>query len=215
MRVTKYEHAMQVVEKDGAALVIDPGAFSRPLDGLTGVAAVVITHQHPDHVEPQRLAALLAADPDAVVVAPRGVADALEGSPAAAAVRVVADGDELEVGPFRLRIAGAAHAVIHSSIPVVDNIGVLVDHLLFYPGDAFTVPGFRVDTLALPSAAPWMRLAEAMDYIAAIAPRRAFPVHDAVLSDAGRGVHWDRLRAATEQAGGEFVALAPGEHLDL
>lgn len=68
---------------------------------------------------------------------------------------VVHTGDTVEAEPFTLRFFGGTHAVIHASIPVVDNLGVLIDDELYYAGDSFTVPeGVDVDVLAVPAGAP-------------------------------------------------------------
>ena len=39
-----------------------------------------------------------------------------------------------------------------------------------------------MEVLGLPTAAPWLKLSEAVDLLRAVRPRLAFPVHDAVLS---------------------------------
>ena len=128
----------------------------------------------------------------------------------------MAAGDEVTVGPFRLRFFGGEHAQIHASIPIIDNVGVLVNDVLYYGGDSFEVPeGVEVQVLAAPAAAPWMKLSESMDYVEAVAPRRAFPTHEMLLSQAGKALTNTRLAWATEQGGGEFVALEPGDTLDL
>jgi len=106
--------------------------------------------------------------------------------------------------------------VIHSSIPIVDNVGVLVNDALYYPGDSFTVPeGVEVDVLAAPVGAPWLKIGEAIDFVLAVRPRRAFATHEMVLSTAGKAMGGDRLKWAAEQGGGEYVALEPGDTLDL
>ncbi|OEI69420.1 MBL fold metallo-hydrolase [Curtobacterium sp. ER1/6] len=210
MEVTKLEHACQVVTVDDARLVLDPGGFTRPVDA-TGVVAVVVTHAHPDHVTPEQVRGILDRNPDAVVLGPAGVADALAG--AGIPVDVVTDGDHRTVGPFALDFHGTRHNVIHASVPVVDNTGVLVDGRLFHPGDAYTVPGVPVEVLAAPVGAPWLKVGEMMDWIAAVAPRRAFPVHEATLSEVGLGMHIDRQREALGE--GELVVLRPGETLTL
>jgi hypothetical protein len=92
---------------------------------------------------------------------------------------------------------------------------VLVNGSLFYPGDAFTVPPVPVHTLAAPAGAPWLKVAEAMDYILAVAPKRAFPTHEMVLARVGQNMVNDRLRWATEQGGGEYRVLEPTESIDL
>ncbi|MFJ3382540.1 MULTISPECIES: MBL fold metallo-hydrolase [unclassified Curtobacterium] len=209
MEVTKLEHACQVVEADGARLVIDPGGFTRPVD-VSGVVAVVITHEHPDHVTPTQLHAVLAANPGALVFGPAGVASALPDVD----VDVVTDGDRRVVGPFELTFHGTRHNLIHSSVPVVDNTGVFVNGRLFYPGDGYTDPGVPVEVLAAPVGAPWLKVAEMMDYVALVAPQRAYPVHEATLSEIGYDMHTGRLREAVEPTGA-LVVLRPGESLTI
>ena len=211
MRVTKLEHATLKVEHSGSVLVIDPGVFTTPLPDQGGVVAIVITHEHPDHWTADQLSRLITRNPDVVLFGPQGVADAASAFP----IEVVAAGDLREVGPFTLEFFGAKHAVIHESIPVPDNVGVLVNRILFYPGDAFTVPSVEVDTLAVPAGAPWLKLGEAMDYVTAVAPKRAFGNHDMTLSTAGRGMHSDRLKTSVESVGGEWFPLEPGGTLDI
>jgi L-ascorbate metabolism protein UlaG (beta-lactamase superfamily) len=209
MEVTKLEHACQVVTIGDARLVIDPGGFTRPVEA-TGVVAVVVTHEHPDHVTPEQVAGILERNPGAVVLGPAGVARVLPDVD----VEVVTDGDRRTVGPFELTFHGSRHNVIHSSLPVVDNTGVLVNGRLFHPGDAYTIPDVPVEVLAAPVGAPWLKVAEMMDFVAAVGPRRAYPVHEATLSDVGFEMHLGRLRDAAAPTG-SVVVLAPGESLTI
>lgn len=212
MRVTKQEHACLILESAGKTLVIDPGSFTTALVGLNNVVAIVITHEHADHWTADQLARILERSPEARIYGPAGVAIAAAGID----VTTVKDGDAIDAEPFTLRFFGEKHAVIHSSIPVVDNVGVLVNDALYYPGDSFTVPeGVAVDVLAVPVGAPWLKIAEAMDFVLAVRPRRAFATHEMVLSTAGKAMGGDRIRWAVEQGGGDYVALEPGASLDL
>jgi len=218
MEVTKLEHACQIVTEDSARLVIDPGNFTRPVD-VTGVVAVVVTHEHPDHVTHEQVRRILGANPGAVVIGPAGVARALAGADGAdvagdVVVDVVTAGDRRTVGPFDLSFHGTRHNLIHSSVPIVDNTGVLVNGRLFHPGDSYTVPDVPVDVLAAPVGAPWLKVSEMMDYVLAVGPRLAYPVHEATLSDVGYGMHTGRLREAVEPAG-SLVVLRPGESLTI
>lgn len=212
MRLTKLEHAALVLELSGRKLFIDPGSFTTPITEAMNADAIVITHEHPDHWTPEQLKRILDKNEGVPIYAPEGVA-------AAAAdfdVTVVHAGDVIEVGDFTLRFFGGTHAVIHESIPVVDNLGVLVNDTLYYAGDSFVVPeGVEVDLLAAPAGAPWMKISESIDYVLAVKPRRAFPTHEMVLSTAGKGMSNGRLQWATEQGGGEFHALEPGDSIDL
>lgn len=211
MRLTKFEHAALMVEKSGQKLFIDPGSFTAPLTDTVGAVAVVITHQHADHWTAQQLSRVRDGNPQVVIYGPAGVAAAATDFP----VTVVSAGDEAEAGPFRLRFFGGRHAVIHSSIPVVDNLGVIVDDTLVYPGDSFAIPPVEVDVLAVPSSAPWLKAAEFMDYVLEVKPRRSFPTHEMVNSAAGKQMANDRIRWATEQGGGRFFPLEPGDTLEL
>lgn len=211
MKLTKFEHACLVLEKTDSRIVIDPGMFTTPLTDIVGVVAIVLTHEHPDHWTPEHLTRLLDRNPNARILGPVGVAAAASGF----SVETVVDGDTVDVGPFTLRFFGEKHAVIHSSIPIVDNVGVLVDDSLYYGGDSYTVPDVTVHTLATPIGAPWLKIGEVMDYVAQIAPRRSFPVHDMPLSVIGKKMAHDRVAAVTELGGGEFFALDPNESTEL
>lgn len=212
MRVAKHEHAALRIDESGDTLIIDPGSFTTPLDDLSDVVAVVITHQHPDHWTPGHLDRILRAAPGTPIFAPADVAE-LAGD---YDVTVVSPGDTVEAGRFTLQFFGGDHAVIHESLPPVQNVGVLVNDRLYYPGDSYAVPeGVEVDTLAAPLGAPWLKIGEAMDFVLAVQPRRAFGVHDMTLSVIGRDMHRQRLRWATEQHDGEFFDLDPGDAIDL
>lgn len=212
MRVTKFEHAALRIDEGGDTLLIDPGSFTSPIDDLSGLVAVVITHEHPDHWTPEHLDRILRAAPGTPIYAPSGVARAAGGYE----ITVVAPGDTVQAGAFRLRFFGGVHAVIHSSIPAVANVGVLVNDEFYYPGDSYALPDdVEVGTLAAPLGAPWLKIGDAMDYVLAVKPRRSFGTHDMTLSIAGKTMHRQRLQWATEQNGGEFFALEPGESLDI
>jgi L-ascorbate metabolism protein UlaG (beta-lactamase superfamily) len=212
MRVTKFEHAALTLVDSGRTVVIDPGSFTAPLGQLDGVVAIVLTHEHPDHWTADHLDRILDKFPDTPIFAPEGVARAAAGYPST----VVKPGDRITVEPFTFEFFGGTHAVIHSSIPDIDNVGVLVNDEFYYPGDSYAVPEDReVKLLAAPVGAPWLKIGEAMDFVLAVAPRRAFGTHDMTLSVRGRDMGRMRLKWATEQGGGEFLALDPGDSTDI
>lgn len=211
MRITKLSHATLIIEKNGESLVVDPGGFTPDLGELADLVGVVVTHEHPDHWTPDHLQELRRRVPNVPVFTTAGTADA-----APVDVTVVSPGDAVAAGGFSLRFFGGTHNEIHSSIPLVDNIGVLVDGAFYYPGDSYAVPE-RVDValLAAPIGAPWLKISEAMDFVLAVAPRAAFGTHEATLSDAGLAMHRDRLAWAAAQGGGDFHPLDPGEAVEI
>lgn len=197
MNIVKYEHACFTVEKDGQILVVDPGEFATDFIPPEKVVAIVITHEHFDHFDIEQLTAIFDKNPDAVVFGPEAVTSKLE----ALATHPVMTGDVVQAGPFTLEFHGGQHAVIHESIAPVANLGVLISELLYYPGDAFTLTNKPVDTLALPVAAPWLKIGEAMDFLGLINPRFAFPTHDKILSEEGKHLV-DRLLGSSAETKG-------------
>jgi L-ascorbate metabolism protein UlaG (beta-lactamase superfamily) len=213
MRLTKFGHSCLLVEEGGARLLLDPGGYSEGFEALEGLTAICVTHQHPDHLDTGRLRALLDANPGARVVSDEGSAPAL--GEAGAEVEVVGDGDELTLGGLEVRVAGRDHAVVHPDVPVVPNVGYLVGGRLFHPGDAFTVPEEPVELLAVPAGAPWLKLAEAVDYLRRVGPRVAFPVHEKVLSERGQALHYGQLERLGAGDRGSFRNLDDGRPVEL
>ncbi len=212
MRLTKFGHSCLLVEEGGARVLLDPGSFSEGFETLEGLTAVCLTHQHIDHVDPERVRPLLDRNPGVRVVSDEGSAEALGG--AGADVEVVHDGDELALGGLALRVVGRDHAAVHPEVPVVPNVGYLVGGRLFHPGDALTMPGEPVEVLAVPAGAPWLKLADAVDYLREVGPRVAVPVHEKVLSEVGINSHYRLL----EQLGGPgtaFEVLDDGRPVEL
>jgi len=211
MVITKYEHACVVVSEGDEQLVIDPGIFSNSLPELGDVAAVVLTHQHPDHVDTAKVTRLLAQNPDMVVYAPedmKAVYPELQ-------IEAVKPGDSIIAGPFTLEFTGGQHATIHPERPVIQNVGVLVNDTVFYPGDSFVESGVKLQVLLAPAAAPWMKISEAIDYIASTQANLVIPTHDAILSEQGKQIHDGLLSDAAGKTGAEYKRLQPGESLEI
>ena len=187
MKLTKHEHACVAFEKEGASFVIDPGSFSpNAADIISGASAVLLTHEHFDHVNEAAINAALAADPGLRLYAPGSLADAF--SAHASRVTRVTAGDEFDIDGFTVAVHGATHAVIHPDIPVVPNVGYLVDGSIYHPGDAYFVPDANVSTLLLPTSGPWMKLGEAADYVRAVRPDMVVQIHDILLSEIGQNI---------------------------
>lgn len=180
MRLTKWGHACLQITDGGASVLVDPGSLSSGFEDLRGLSAILVTHQHFDHLDMDRIGALVEANPRAVLVADRDSAAQLgeRGIP----VRVVTAGDVLDADGLSVRVFGEEHARIHADIPVIPNVGYLVGETVFHPGDSFTVPDVPVPVLALPTGAPWLKAGEAIDFLRAVGPQVAVPIHERTLS---------------------------------
>ena len=208
MQVTKYAHSCLRLEHDGAVLVVDPGVFSDPA-ALDGADAVLITHEHPDHVDVATLTRALERRP-VPVHGPASLAGVL--GDAAEALVTVEPGQSFTVAGVPVRAYGGQHAVIHPDIPVIQNIGYLFADVVYHPGDALLVPDdVQVDTLFAPIHAPWSKFSEVLDFIRAVTPRRAYALHDGLLNDNGFGV-LDRQYTAMSNT--DYRRLEPGTRID-
>lgn len=209
MRLTKLGHACWRLQKDGSTLVIDPGSFSG--EGLLDEAsAVLITHEHFDHVDAELLRK---AAPDLEIFTCRSVADQLGEIPAK--VQVVRDGDAFTTAGFGVKVVGEWHALNHPDVPVVQNVGFLVDEEVFYPGDAFTPPGVEVPTLLVPTNAPWMKTTDMVAYLREVRPQRAYSTHDGLLNEVGLKVvdNWIGMEADRQKA--DFRRIPVGESVEV
>lgn len=210
MRLVHYGHSCVFVETSSARLLIDPGSFATGFAELTGLDAVLITHQHPDHMDTDRLPGLLAGNPQAEVVADAESAEQLAG--AGLSHRVVEPGERLHLGDTAVDVLGGEHATIHPDIPIVANNAYLIDETLLHPGDAFTPPPGHVEALLLPTAAPWLKGSDAVDYLRAVAPSVAMPIHQGLLS---RPEVYYQLFHRLAPAGTTVHIAEPGEPLEL
>lgn len=209
MRLTKFGHACVRLEQDDRALVIDPGTWSEA-EALEGASDVLVTHEHADHIDIDKLVAARKANPALMVYTNAALAeqlDRLEG-----AVTTVAVGQTFSAAGFSVRVVGGAHAEIYEGLPGCANVGFIVDENVYHPGDSVFVPAEKVRTLLVPASAPWLKLREAIDFVRGVAPRRAFPIHDAMLNERGHGNfdRWIDMKGNTS-----YARLSIGQSVEL
>jgi len=191
VKITRFGHAAVLVEISDKRILIDPGTFSvEDTFALSELSAIIVTHQHPDHVDLGRIPQLLEANPDAVLLAdPQTVAMLETGR-----WLENADGKESFLGDITVRGVGSTHAEITPQLPRVNNVGVLIsapgEPTLFHPGDSYEHAPTGVDVLALPLSAPWAKVSETIDFLQRVGPRTMFPIHDRTISDLAYPIYW-------------------------
>lgn len=212
MQLTKLAHACVRLAKDGGVLVIDPGAFGGA-DALEGADAILVTHEHFDHVEPDTLRAALTANPGLHVWAAAPVAGQF--ADFGDRVRAVAHGDDFTAAGFAVHVYGEQHATIHPDIPTVANVGFMIDGEIFHPGDSYTVPEDPASTLLVPISGPWFSTREMIDYVREVAPQRTYAIHDALLSPVGLQVAemFSGLAAGPNNA--SYTRVEPGTTVEV
>ena len=213
MRITKFGHACVRVEHDGVSILVDPGVFTGA-EALERADAVLVTHEHPDHLHLDHLRAL-----DCPVHTVAGVAEriAAEAPDLAGRVHVVTPGERFDAG-VPVTAVGELHAVIHPELPRIHNTGFLLElgsTRVYHPGDALTGPGADVDVLCLPVSAPWLKASEAIDFARDVGAPLSLAIHDRVYSDAGLGIVDGHLQRFLGPRGQRYERLAEGADLDL
>jgi L-ascorbate metabolism protein UlaG (beta-lactamase superfamily) len=202
MQLTKFGHSCVRFDTGQGSLVIDPGVFSDPA-ALDGVDAVFITHQHPDHCNDPELRLLREDRPDVKIYGPDSLSETLGSLPFTA----VNAGDVVPVAGTEVTVVGEQHAVIHPDMPVIPNVGYVIDDI-FHPGDALTIPQVPVRALLAPVAATWLKFSEVVDFIRAVDAPAVYPIHDGILSKDGQ-VIVDRL--LSNLIGEPFQRIPDGE----
>lgn len=211
MKLTKYEHACFTVELDGKVLIVDPGNFTKTLEIPDNVVAIVVTHEHEDHFDPDILAAIYDKNPESILVSLASITEKMVDHKS----KAVIPGDKVTVGPFNLEFFGGKHAQIHKSIPIIDNVGVLINDAIYYPGDSLIAPGRPVEVLALPAGAPWLKFGDAIDFMLEVKPVKLFPTHNIFNSKEGETIVGRIAGGFTGSIGSEYIELEPGQSIEL
>ncbi|MFE7355484.1 MBL fold metallo-hydrolase [Streptomyces sp. NPDC057543] len=196
VRITKYTHSCVRLEHDGGGtLVVDPGVWSEP-EALAGADAVLVTHEHGDHVDLLRLKGL-----GVPVYAPKSAR-----VPGLDFTGVV-PGEEFTAAGFRVTAQGGRHARIYGDLPDCANLGYLVEDRVYHPGDSLYRPDRPVETLLVPLQGSWMKTDEAIDFVRAVQPERAYGIHDGQVNERGL----DSLNGwLADECGGCYSWLPPG-----
>lgn len=213
VRIVHYGHSCVLLSTDETRLLFDPGAFSNGFESLSDLDAILITHQHFDHLDGNRLPALVKANPNAALVVDEDTVPEIE-KLGLTPTTVAKPGDTLTIGNTTIAVVGGRHATIHPDFAMPTNAGYVVDDGAFYhPGDALFVPEQRIDVLGLPMSAPWLKTSEAADFLRAVHPRVAVPIHEALLTEVGFQVQQNWITRVAPDP--EFRALPTGEETTL
>jgi L-ascorbate metabolism protein UlaG (beta-lactamase superfamily) len=209
MQLTKFTHACVRLDDGARSLVVDPGVFSEVDQALDGASAVLVTHEHADHIDADTVRTALRGNSGLRLYGPQSVTAQLDGL--GEQVVTVTVGDEFEAGGFTVRTFGGQHALIHPAIPVVANVAYLIDGSVYHPGDSFIVPSAQVSTLLLPTNAPWSKTAEVIDFAVAVRAPRVHQIHDSLVKDVYAGMVEGHLNRIAGPLGVTFQPLQPSQ----
>jgi L-ascorbate metabolism protein UlaG (beta-lactamase superfamily) len=174
MQLTKYPQSCLVVEVDGHRLLIDPGTFlsaKYDLDDLGHLDGVLITHRHPDHIDPALVQALrfhgwpMYGNGDVVELL------------GADLVAPVTSGQPFEVGGVPIVPHDLPHAPLVDGSAGPQNTGYLIDGHLFHPGDGVELSGVSAAIVAAPISGPSISFRDAYRLVELLGARTVVPIH--------------------------------------
>lgn len=208
MRIAKFGHSCLLVEIGGARILVDPGVFSAVPDEVVAgqLDGMLVTHDHPDHLDAGLVARIVAAHPGIGIYASSGIVAQLAEKGIAATDHAFSG---FAVANVPVEVLEAGHdAVLGSG---TDNAAFRLGGELVVTGDSTAVAldawkGTRV--LALPIAAPWTTEVLQASFLERMRPEAAFAVHDGILVEAFRTRANGRFEAFAAEHGMRFVTLS-------
>jgi len=207
MIIKKFAHSCLLIEVDGVKILTDLGSWNPEVPNVSGLNAVLITHEHQDHFDIEKLKVLLSQNEGTKVITHPAVGEKLR--EAAIEYQSIETGERIEVAGVSVESCGSDHAIIYGTTPPCRNTGYLIADRFYMPGDALhDTPSKQIEILALPTGGPWMKVSEAIDYAKSLKPKIVIPIHDAMYTEEVRESSIPRwFGTPIEAAGIKFVNM--------
>ena len=187
MRITKYIHSCLVIEKGSDKILFDPGVFSfvegkvKP-DQFQSIQAIILTHNHPDHIAPDALKEIINNNPQATVLANSEIVGKLAEKDITAEVF---ETGQRSVAGFMLKAFDAPHEkILADELP--QNTAYTIDDNILHPGDSLSKNLYELKgtpILCLPVMAPWETELQTFEFAKKLAPQHVVPIHDGYAKD--------------------------------
>lgn len=207
MKITKFTHSCLLVEMPAPVnrtALFDPGNFSTlDVDKLEFLDDIFITHNHPDHMDPELIKQLVAKFPNARITAPDDAQQQLE----QAGVKNVSSQT-----PEGVHLFEAPHEQIRPYFPAnpPEEFGYHYLGMLSDPGDSHSFHE-TMPILALPVTAPWGDVVDATALALDLKPKYVLPIHDWHWRDEARQSMYNTLEQRFGEVGITFLKLVNGE----
>lgn len=211
MKITKYPQSCLVIERHGKRIVIDPGSLLHPRFGVADVSpvdAILITHEHSDHVDVGLLKEIVDQNREVQVVANKGTANIL----GSLVTKVIEDGESITIGDVAILAKELPHCLMVDGTAGPQNTGYIVDGALFHPGDGVHVEGLSVPVAAVPAAGPDISPKDVIDFIRELDCRTVIPIHYDVFA-----VNRELMARSVQTSlpGVEFLIIDNGETVEI
>lgn len=210
MKVKKYPQSHLLITGNNTRIIIDPGyiTFEKgfKVEEFQGMDGYLITHQHADHVDHQRIKEIVA---DAKVYGNFDVLNKLKES--GVSVTEVNDRQAFNIGEFEITAIDLPHCKMQDGSDGPPNTGFLINGILFHPGDGDKNPGISADNFALPIAGPSITYPGAVQFAKDIKAKMVIPIH----YDSRFEVDPDEFGKLLQKEGIEVRVLGWGQEAEI
>jgi len=207
MQIIKYVHSCLLVESDGRAVLFDPGVMSTdsiPIDQLTQLDDIIITHAHPDHYNADFIKMMVKKFPGVVITAPGEVVAALGKEGVTATDQPSA----------AIEFFDSPHESVAPLYPQPEEIGVHYLDTISHPGDSHSFTETKA-ILALPITGPWGSSIKALNLAIELKPQFVIPIHDWHWRDEARQSAYDQFEKVLAEQGITFLKPTTGEPIEI
>jgi L-ascorbate metabolism protein UlaG (beta-lactamase superfamily) len=186
MKITKYLHSCLVFELNGYKLLFDPGKFSFAggevtTDMFADVDAIIVTHNHPDHLDAGILKEIISLS-NAPVYTNTQVAGQIEKE---GIVSTVWDDGVYNIGPFKLEAITVVHELIMDN-PLPQMTGFIINDKVLHPADSMEDRLLKyagIELLLMVTMAPFANEVRISGFADKLKPKQILPVHDGYVKE--------------------------------
>jgi L-ascorbate metabolism protein UlaG (beta-lactamase superfamily) len=172
MKVTRYFQSCLLVEDGDVRVILDPSANDADnFDNFGKLDAVIYTHEHSDHFDPELTAKF--ADAGVKVYANASTAKQMKSPPS----KVVTDGLKWDINGMSVEAKELPHCLMVDGSTSVQNTGYLLAGKFFHPGDGVELEGFSAEVAAVPITGPDISLKDSFVFSRNLSAKLVIPIH--------------------------------------
>lgn len=203
MRVTKLGHSCVLVETEDRVALFDPGVWSSEfnIDNINLLDRIVITHEHPDHFDLEKIKLLVSKFPEVHIICNTAIRELLESAAIQATIR--------EESSCCVRFDAPHEKLPIPGAQAPSENGYHFKNLFTSPGDSHSF-NETMTVLAMPFIGPWGKTGDAIDKVIQLKPKYVLPIHDWHYTPEARQWLDGLIEAALENTGIELLSAKPG-----
>lgn len=209
MIVKKFPQSHLLITGESTKIIIDPGYITfdqgYKVEDFQGMDGYLITHQHRDHVDHERIKEIAKDRP---IFGNADVANKLKEF--GVEVTTIYDKKPFKVGEFEITPYDLPHFPHPLGKEMPPNTGYIVNGVFFHAGDGYELGGVKVENAALPIGHPSISTTQVLNFAKSLQAKVIIPIHyDVYLRDP------QELGKLAEEVGIEVRTLKNGEETEI